>query len=165
MTALLPRLWRYALVLSGDRDVAGDLVQAACTRALERERQFQTGTRLDSWMFAILSSIWKNQLRAKAIRLGNGHVNAEHALIAEVASEIETNILTRQVLSAVGRLSEAHRIAVLLVYVEGCSYKEAAEALDIPIGTLMSRLAAAKTSLGLAVQAPLKPDSEKGGAP
>ncbi len=165
LLALLPRLWRFAVVLSGDRETAGDLVQAACARALERAAQFQPGTRLDRWVFTILASVWKNQLRAAAVRRGNGQVDAEHALIADVAEDLERHMLTRQALSAVGRLPEAQRSALLLVYVEGCSYKEAAQTLEIPMGTLMSRLAVAKTTLGQMLQAPSSVRSDTAGAP
>ena len=57
----LARLWRYAVVLSSSRDVADDLVQATCLRAIERADQFAPGTRLDHWLFAILRSIWLNR--------------------------------------------------------------------------------------------------------
>jgi RNA polymerase sigma-70 factor (ECF subfamily) len=144
----LARLWRYGLVLSGARDVADDLVQATCLRAIERAGQFQSGTRLDRWLFAILRSIWLNELRARRVREGGGFVDASEALVVDGAGEIETNILAAQVLREVGGLPEAQREAVLLVYVEGLSYREAAEVLAAPIGTVMSRLAAARATLG-----------------
>lgn len=61
----LTRLWRYGLVLSSNRDAAEDLVQATCIRALERSHQFQPGTKLDRWLFTILNSIWKNEIRSQ----------------------------------------------------------------------------------------------------
>ncbi len=64
LPALLPRLWRLGMSLAGNRDVADDLVQSACRRAIERADQFTPGTRLDSWVFAILISIWRNECRA-----------------------------------------------------------------------------------------------------
>ena len=64
----LQRLWRFAYTLSHSPDIAEDLVQATCVRELERAEQFQQGTNLDRWVFTILSSIRKNQLRANAIR-------------------------------------------------------------------------------------------------
>ena len=136
-------------------------------RALERAGQFRPGTRLDHWTFTILSSIWKNQLRANAIRRGNGHLDASIALTVDISSDLEANIMMRQVLSAVGRLPEAQRSVVMLVYVEGWTYKEAAAALDIPIGTVMSRLAAARKTLGGQLATPRKPvdDTADGGAP
>jgi RNA polymerase sigma-70 factor (ECF subfamily) len=144
----LARLWRYGLVLSGARDVADDLVQATCLRAIERADQFQSGTRLDRWLFSILRSIWLNELRSRRVREGGGFVDASEALVVDGGREIETNIFTAQVLREVGGLPEAQREAVLLVYVEGLSYREAAEVLATPIGTVTSRLAAARLALG-----------------
>jgi RNA polymerase sigma-70 factor (ECF subfamily) len=148
LAPLLARLWRYALVLSGSKDAADDLVQATCVRAIERAAQFQTGTRMDRWLFSILRSIWFNELRSRRIRLGGGIVDASEALVVDGAHEIETNIVASQVLSAIGRLPEAQREVVLLVYTEGLTYQEAAEAIEIPIGTVMSRLAAARVTIG-----------------
>lgn len=144
----LARLWRYGLVLSGSRDAAEDLVQATCLRALERSHQFEPGTRLDRWLFTILSSIWKNELRSQKIRQGAGFVEPEEALITDGARQAETNILLRQVLKEVQELPEVQRATVFLVYAEGLTYKEAADALDVPIGTIMSRLASARAKLG-----------------
>jgi RNA polymerase sigma-70 factor (ECF subfamily) len=147
LKAHLPRLWRYGLALSRSRDLAEDLVQATCVRALERADQFIPGTRLDRWLFAILRSIWLNETRSRQVRVGQGHVEAESALIIDGAQEIETNISARQVLRQIAGLPEAQREAVLLVYVEGYSYREAAETFGVPIGTIMSRLAAARLAL------------------
>ncbi len=144
----LARLWRFGLVLSGARDVADDLVQATCVRAIERADQFQAGTRVDRWLFSILRSIWLNELRSRRVRQGGGFVDASQALVFDGGHEVETNILAAHVLREVGGLPEAQREAVLLVYVEGLSYREAAEVLAAPIGTVMSRLAAARLTLG-----------------
>jgi RNA polymerase sigma-70 factor, ECF subfamily len=148
LAAHLARLWRYGLVLSGRGDVAEDLVQATCLRALERSAQFTPGTRLDRWLFAILHSIWLNEVRARRVREGGGLVDAEATLSFDGRQAIETNILASQVLAEVQRLPEAQRETVFLVYVEGLTYREAAYVLDVPIGTIMSRLAAARASLG-----------------
>ena len=147
LPALLKRLWRYGVVLSGDGEVAHELVQATCLRALEKCEQFQAGTDLARWTYTILGSIWKNELRSRRIRLGQGFVDAEIALVADGVRELDTNLLARQVLKEVERLPEGQREAVFLVYGEGLSYKEAAEVLDVPTGTIMSRLAAARVKL------------------
>ena len=143
----LARLWRYAVVLSSSRDAADDLVQAACLRAIERADQFASGTRIDRWLFAILRSIWLNEIRARRIREGGGLVDAEEALTVDGAHDIEMNILTTEVLRVIGRLPEAQRETALLVYAEGYTYAEAATALGIPIGTIMSRLATVRAAL------------------
>jgi RNA polymerase sigma-70 factor, ECF subfamily len=80
LAAHFTRLWRYGLVLSGRGDIAEDLVQATCVRAFERAAQFTPGTRLDRWLFAILHSIWLNEVRARRIREGGGLVDANTAL-------------------------------------------------------------------------------------
>ena len=143
----LARLWRYALVLSRARDVADDLVQATCLRAIERADQFVPGTRVDRWLFAILRSIWLNEIRSRRIREGGGFVDPEEVLTTDGAREIEVNITASAVLRAIGRLPEAQRETVLLVYGDGYTYAEAAAALAVPIGTVMSRLAAARATL------------------
>jgi RNA polymerase sigma-70 factor, ECF subfamily len=143
----LARLWRYAVVLSRANDAADDLVQATCLRAIERADQFIPGTRLDRWLFAILRSIWLNEIRAQKIREGGGFIDAEDALSIDGTHAIEMNILAGQVLKEIGQLPEAQRETVLLVYAEGYSYAEAAAALSIPIGTVMSRLATARAAL------------------
>jgi len=147
LSAELKRLWRFGLVLSGNRDTAEDLVQSTCVRAIERSHQFMPGTRLDRWLFSILHSIWINELRARRVHLGGGLVDAEAALVFDGATAVETNIVAGQVLRGVQALPEAQRETVFLVYVEGLTYREAAELLEIPIGTVMSRLAAARSRL------------------
>jgi RNA polymerase sigma-70 factor (ECF subfamily) len=141
------RLWRYGVVLSGSRDTADDLVQATCLRALERADQFQAGTHLDRWLMTILHSIWLNDVRAARYRRGEGLVDAESTLVFDGAGTMETNISALQVLKEVQSLPEAQRETVFIVYVEGFSYREAAGLLDVPIGTVMSRLAAARAKL------------------
>jgi RNA polymerase sigma factor (sigma-70 family) len=143
----LARLWRYAVVLSSSRDAADDLVQATCLRAIERADQFAPGTRLDRWLFAILRSIWLNDIRARRVREGGGFVDAEAVLTVDGAHAMEVNILTGEVLTAIGRLPEAQRETALLVYAEGYTYAEAATALGVPIGTIMSRLATVRAAL------------------
>ena len=109
LPALLPRLWRYGLVLTRDPIAAEDLVQATCLRALERSSQFAVGTRLDRWLFSILRSIWINQLRAQRIRSGHGLVDPEDVLVTDGERQIETNIFAGQVLKRALGLPEAQR--------------------------------------------------------
>lgn len=148
LAEISPRLWRYAMVLTGQRDVADDLAQNTCLRALEKADQFQPGTHLDRWMFRIAQRIWLNELRSQTVRRGGGLVAVEDAGLAAENTDAEANIFVRQVLSRMNKLPEAQRSTVMLVYVEGFAYREAAEVLDIPIGTVMSRLAAARATLG-----------------
>lgn len=144
LPALLTRLWRFAMVLSHNEETAAELVQKTCLRALQRSRQFQPGSRLDRWAFAIMASLWKNELRAERIRRGGGFVEAEEVLISDNREKLETRIFLNQILT---NLPEAQRSTVLLVYVEGLTYAEAAATLAVPVGTVMSRLANARLKL------------------
>lgn len=151
LPSLLPRLWRFALRLARDRHDAQDLVQRACACALERRQQLQPGGAALYWMFSILHSVWLNDVRARRIRSQTGLPwieELEETLADSSAVDPELNMLHRQVIEAVGALPDAQRALLLLVAVEGLSYREAAEALDIPIGTVMSRLARARLTIG-----------------
>lgn len=134
-------------MLTGNRDVAHDLSQSACLRALEKAGQFERGTHLDRWVFRIAQRIWLNDLRSQTVRRGGGLVAVEDADLPSNDLPSETNIFVSEVLTQVRALPEAQRSAVMLVYVEGFSYREAADIIDIPIGTVMSRLAAARKTL------------------
>lgn len=144
---VFPRLWRYALVLTSNRDAAFDLAQATCLRALENHQKYQPGTHLDRWLFRMAHRIWLNELRATAVRRGGGLQPVEEIEIPDTKATAETNIFVREVLKSISNLPEAQRACVVLVYVEGFKYAEAAEILDIPPGTVMSRLAAARKTL------------------
>ncbi len=144
---LFPRLWRYCLALTSNADRANDLAQSTCLRALEKSHQFEAGTKLDRWMFRIAQRLWINEMRADAVRRGGGLVTIDEIDLPDTKSDQESNLLARQLLLEVMELPEAQRMTVILVYVEGFSYKEAAATLDIPIGTVMSRLASARGKL------------------
>ena len=149
---LLPRLWRFALRLARNTADAEDLVQRTCLRALERRAQWQPGSALLSWLFTIEHSIWLNELRS-AQRRRTGSLDTEPTLgdadlLVSPTGSPEQGLHYRQVVQAVEALPEAQRVVMLLVAVEGLSYREAADVLDIPIGTVMSRLARARATLG-----------------
>ena len=144
---LFPRLWRYCLVLAGDRERADDLAQAACLRALEKADQFQAGSHLDRWLFRLTHNLWINELRKQAVRVGGGLAPIEETELVDTGHDPEASLLNREVLLGVMRLPEAQRAAVLLVYVEGYTYRDAAMVLNIPVGTVMSRLAVARGKL------------------
>lgn len=146
------RLWRFALVLTGDRSSADDLAQATALRAVEYARSFKPGTHLDRWLFVIARRIWLNEKRSEKVRRSGGLVPVEDIDIPDPKENPETNIFAADVFRLVMELPEAQRITVLLVYVEGHSYQEAAEILDIPAGTIMSRLSAARKTIQAAHQ-------------
>ncbi len=150
MVALLPRLRRFARGLAGTAEQADDLVQAACERALMRIAQWTPGTRLDSWMFRIVQTIWLDERRAAKVRTGEGLVDAQGAepeLTVDGARHMEAHLTFDRVRAGMRRLPEEQRAVMMLVCVEGLTYKEAAETLSIPIGTVMSRLARARLAL------------------
>jgi len=151
LPALLPRLWRFALRLAVNRHDAEDLVQRACVRALERPHQLQPGTSVLSWLFSIAHTVWLNELRARQIRSRASmqwRDELSDTLADAAALTPEMDAMHRQVVAAVEQLPDAQRAVMLLVAVEGLSYREAAEALDVPIGTVMSRLARARLTIG-----------------
>ena len=146
LIAVLPRLRRFARGLTGSAVEADDLVQAACERALARQHQFQEGTRFDSWMFRIVQTIWIDQIRARDVRKEDGDT-AERLGSDEPVRRVEARLALDEVRRAVDRLPPDQRIALLLVTVDGLSYKEAAEVVRVPVGTIMSRLARARIAL------------------
>jgi len=151
---LYPRLWRFCLMLAGNRSAAEDLAHSACVRAIERAHLFTPGTDFASWVFRVTRNLWYNDLRAAQVRRGAGLVPVEDAGLKSQERDPEANFFAAEVLEEVSNLPEALRITVLLAYVEGYKYAEVAEILDIPVGTVMSRLSAARAKLALK----LKPD-------
>jgi RNA polymerase sigma-70 factor, ECF subfamily len=147
LIAALPRLRRFARGLTGSVVEADDLVQAACERALARRHQFQEGTRFDSWMFRIVQTIWIDQLRARAVRKEESEAVEVLTGSDEPVRRVEARLALDEVRRAVDRLSPEQRAVLLLVTVEGLSYKEAAEVVQVPVGTIMSRLARARLAL------------------
>ena len=147
LIAVLPRLRRFARGLAGTAAEADDLVQAACERALGRQHQFEEGTRFDSWMFRIVQTIWIDQLRAREVRKEDGDVAEERLGTDAPARAVEARIALAEVRRAVERLPPDQRTTLMLVTVEGLSYKEAAAVAGVPVGTIMSRLARARVAL------------------
>ena len=127
--------------------MAEELVQSTCVRALERSAQFTPGTRIDRWLFSILHSIWASDLRARKVRQGQGFSDPDALLAADNHATSDDSRHFQRIMQQVNALPEAQRNALFLVYVEGLTYQEAAETLSVPIGTIMSRLAAARATL------------------
>ncbi len=138
-------------MLTKDRAVAEDLAQATCERALAQAEKFAPGSDLDRWLFTMARRLWLNDIRAQKVRHGYGHVPVEDHEVADNRPSTETNILARQVFDMIQALPTAQRMTALLVYVEGRPYREAAEILDIPIGTVMSRLASVRKAIAAQV--------------
>jgi len=145
---LLPRLRRLARVLARDLTDADDLVQATVERALIHQEQWRPGTRLDSWMFRIMKNAWIDESRSRT-RRGRVFIPEEQGetIGLDGAAAMEARLSASDVEKAMGRLPEEQRLAVALVLVDGLSYKEAAEVLEVPQGTLTSRLVRGRMAL------------------
>lgn len=152
IAALLPRLRRFGRTLARQREDADDLVQTAVERALLHIGQWQPGTRLDSWMFRIMQNAWIDETRARA-RHGQTFVDEEAGEQVGV-STVDAQIDAIAVRKAVAQLNDDQRAVIGLVLVEGLPYKEAAEVLGVPIGTLTSRLARAREALQVVLGGP-----------
>ena len=152
---LLPRLRRFALTLTRREEDADDLVQSAVERALTRLDSWRPDTRLDSWMFKIMQNLWIDQVRARRARSG---IEGDAEAVETVAGSDGRHVTgvrreLQATLEAVLRLPEDQRTVVGLVLIEGLPYREAADILNVPIGTIMSRLSRARAALEGAVRA------------
>lgn len=145
IAALLPRLRRFARALTFHREDADDVVQIAVERAMSRSAQWEAGTRLDSWMFRIVKNAWIDEVRSRSRREHLFAPEEEGEQVGDDSAAAHQQRLAIQ--KAISLLSEDHRIVVGLVLVDGLPYKEAAAVLDIPLGTLMSRLSRARETL------------------
>jgi RNA polymerase sigma-70 factor (ECF subfamily) len=144
---LLPRLRRFARSLTRDINDADDLCQMALERALNKRHQWQAGTRLDSWMYRITRNIWIDTVRAAGRREHVANDDAMENIAGDDHLRMESRMELKDVDRAMDRLPIEQREAVSLVLVEGFAYKEAAALLDIPIGTLTSRLVRGREAL------------------
>lgn len=153
MVSLLPRLRRFAYGLTGSLEDGDDLAQAACEKALRSLDQFTPGTRLDSWMYRIAQNLWIDRRRSQQAQREQSVAPAdmEHLAVADAAREMDRRLDLADVRREVALLPEDQRAVLLLVSVEGFGYRQAAEILEIPIGTVMSRLARARLALGRAL--------------
>ena len=143
--ALLPRLRRFARTLARSAADADDLVQITVERALLRLAQYQPDTRLESWMFTIMKNAWIDEVRA---RTRHDRVLAPEEAGERVGdSSSEAQMIGLSVEAAMAQLPDEQRLAVGLVLVEGLSYKEAAAIMEVPMGTLTSRLARGRETL------------------
>jgi len=166
MIAFLPRLSAFALSLTGNADQRDDLVQETCSRALARRDQWQPGTRLDSWMFRIAQNLWLDRKRAERSRGEPIDIDMVVDLTDSDGRTITENRLALgEVLRGLDQLSPEHRVLIGLVCVDGMTYKEAAEILEVPLGTVMSRLARARLALHDAIHQTLVPRETRRGRP
>ena len=153
--ALLPRLRRFSYSLTGSAADADDLLQNTIEKALSKYDQFEQGSDLDKWMFRMCKNLWIDEWRSRRIR---GHSVDPMDYKNEPwmdGEELQVNKLRMsEVRSAMNELHDEQRVVIFLIAIEGYSYKEASKFLDIPIGTVMSRLARARKALDQLLQMP-----------
>ncbi len=140
---VIPRLRRYARALTGERISADDLVQDTLERAWRKMHLFRSGTDLRAWLFTVMHNVYVNQVRTGRLAVVDGEDLSELPGHAREADGLAMRDLDR----AIARLPDEQREVLLLVALEDMSYDEAARALDIPIGTVMSRLSRAREKL------------------
>jgi RNA polymerase sigma-70 factor (ECF subfamily) len=144
IAAHIPRLRRYARALAGDSHRADDLVQDTLERALTKFHLWRHGSDLRAWMFAIMHNVFINQLKARR------ELALDEATEAALESATQSDSLELRDLDvALRRLPVEQREVLLLVGLEQLSYAEASQALDVPIGTVMSRLSRGRGLRGL----------------
>lgn len=157
LRALLPRLRRFTCGLTGSSQDGDDLLQGTCERAIRNLDKWEAGTRLDSWLYRIAHNLHLNERRAAGVRqrhllaveAGQEGLGGEilGAGLVDGASAMEARLTLGAVRDFVQRLPEEQRAILLLFAVEGQSYKEIAEILDLPMGTVTSRLGRARLAL------------------
>lgn len=148
LVSMLPRLRRYALTLCKSRELADDLVQGACERALGASASRRDGVPFDAWVFRILRNFWIDGLRRQRTEGLSVDIEEHHDLVgSDGGVETEARLTLERVQREIDRLPEEQREVLLLVSVEEFSYKQAAETLGLPIGTVMSRLSRGRLRL------------------
>ena len=138
ITALIPRLRRYARALTGDRSFADDLVQDTLERAWGRIYLWRPGSDLRAWLFTIMHNLHVNQARTRRSEDSIDPRNEPMEFAARPSQEEQLEI--RDLTMALRRLPDEQRQVLLLVGLEEMSYQEAAKVLAVPLGTIMSRL-------------------------
>jgi RNA polymerase sigma-70 factor, ECF subfamily len=151
LVAAIPRLRRYARVLTGEATRADDLVQETLARAWEKRRLWAAGTDLRAWLFTIMHNVFVNQRALAKREAGNvsldGDDDGNTAWQIPVRATQQTRVELIEVLREVGRLPVDQRAVLILAAVEELRYEEIATVLSIPVGTVMSRLSRAREKL------------------
>jgi RNA polymerase sigma-70 factor, ECF subfamily len=142
----IPRLRRYARALTRDAVRADDLVQSCLVRAIAKEHLWQPGTDLRAWLFTILHNQHVNDVR-RSVREGVSVTVEEVTPTLAIAADATASLQLRDLERAIAALPEGQRQVILLVGLEGMRYEEVAAILDIPIGTVRSRLSRGREML------------------
>lgn len=157
LVALLPRLRRFAFSQTRSTQDADDLVQAACERALARIDQFEPGSRLDNWMFTIARNIWIDNMRARARRPEVTSTELAESMPYQdrITERVEARSDLHTLSKGIMELSADQLNVLTLVVVNGCTYEEVAKILEVPKGTVMSRLSRARAKLAASLDVPI----------
>ena len=148
LSALLPRMRRFAHGLSRNPADADDLTQMTIERALRSKTQWQPGTRLDSWLYKIMRNLWIDTVRSRSRKdKVEAPPDESETFGHDPRAGIEASIDLQRFMAAMERLPSEQREVVVLILIEGFGYREAAEMLDLPIGTVSSRLVRGRTAL------------------
>ena len=142
-----PQLFRLAMWLERDRHEAEDLVQETLTQALQSFHRFTPGTNCRAWLVTILNHLRSNRRRARIRHPLIEDVDDRIAETVPFVPAIPQHVTDEEMIAALRGLPEAHQNVILLCDIEEMTYKEIAEALSIPIGTVMSRLHRGRTLL------------------
>jgi RNA polymerase sigma-70 factor (ECF subfamily) len=154
LIALMPDLRRFACSLTRSADAADDLVQAAYERALTRQELLEAIEQPASWMGTIIQNLLIDQKRSSREQLSAPLEDGEHVGTEDTERALIVRSTLTRVREVIVSLPEEQRSAIILVCVNGLSYQEAATELDIPIGTLMSRLSRGRLELARRMSAP-----------
>jgi RNA polymerase sigma-70 factor (ECF subfamily) len=147
LVELMPRLRRFGVALTRSFVDADDLVQAACERALSRGVQLRGETNMGAWMYTMMRNLWIDELRSRRTRRYDG-IEAAHGVMGDDGEALaERNNTWAAVRRALSQLPAQQRAALTLICVDGMTYKETAEILEIPVGTLASRVARGRQTL------------------
>ena len=148
LSALLPRVRRFAHALSRNSADADDLTQAAIERALRSRDQWQPGTRLDSWIYRITRNLWIDTARQRS-RRSNHEVPEANGLQVGIdpRDSMDAAVDLKRAMDAMAKLPDDQREIVALILIEGFGYREVSEILGLPIGTVSSRLVRGRTAL------------------
>ena len=142
----VPRLRRYAVALLADRSRADDLVQDTLERALSRLNLWQSGTDMRRWLFTIMHNIHVNAVRRSIRRGSETNIDDVEDRLVQAPSQTDS-VVVRDLTVAMRELPSEQVEVLVLVALEGMAYREVAQILDIPLGTVMSRLSRARQSL------------------
>lgn len=148
MEALRPRLHRLAYAWCHDAALADDLVQDALTKAVVRGDQLRDEQALESWLFSILNNCWRDHLRARREFVDLAEL--DETILSESPGPEQryaSSQTTQRVRQAIASLPLGQRQAITLVDIEECTYAQVARILDVPVGTVMSRLSRARQAL------------------